>query len=72
VKFGKSEGNAIWLSSDMTSPYAFYQYFLNIEDASVIRLLKVFTDRTAAEIAGPRAAGSRGALPARRPARPSG
>jgi tyrosyl-tRNA synthetase len=51
VKFGKSEGNAIWLSSDMTSPYAFYQYFLNIEDASVIRLLKVFTDRTAAEIA---------------------
>jgi tyrosyl-tRNA synthetase len=51
VKFGKSEGNAIWLSSDMTSPYAFYQYFLNIEDASVITLLKVFTDRTAAEIA---------------------
>ncbi|MCA0323327.1 MAG: tyrosine--tRNA ligase, partial [Actinobacteria bacterium] len=33
VKFGKSEGNAIWLSADMTSPYAFYQYFLNIEDA---------------------------------------
>lgn len=51
VKFGKSEGNAIWLSPDMTSPYAFYQYFLNIEDASVITLLKVFTDRTAAEIA---------------------
>lgn len=45
VKFGKSEGNAIWLSSDMTSPYAFYQYFLNIEDASVITLLKVFSDR---------------------------
>jgi len=51
VKFGKSEGNAIWLSADMTSPYAFYQYFLNIEDASVITLLKVFTDRTSAEIA---------------------
>lgn len=43
-KFGKSEGNAIWLSADMTSPYTFYQYFLNVEDASVIALLKVFTD----------------------------
>lgn len=51
VKFGKSEGNAIWLSADMTSPYAFYQYFLNIEDASVITLLKVFSDRDQAEIA---------------------
>ncbi len=50
VKFGKSEGNAVWLSADMTSPYAFYQYFLNVEDASVVGLLKVFTDRTAAEI----------------------
>jgi len=51
VKFGKSEGNAIWLSADMTSPYAFYQYFLNIEDASVVALLKVFTDRSREEIA---------------------
>ncbi len=51
VKFGKSEGNAIWLSADMTSPYAFYQYFLNVEDASVVGLLKVFTDRSAEEIA---------------------
>jgi tyrosyl-tRNA synthetase len=51
VKFGKSEGNAIWLSADMTSPYAFYQYFLNIEDASVITLLKVFSDRGQEEIA---------------------
>mgnify|MGYP001055549264 CR=1 FL=1 len=51
VKFGKSEGNAIWLSAEMTSPYAFYQYWRNIEDASVILLLKVFTDRTHDEIA---------------------
>lgn len=51
VKFGKSEGNAIWLSADMTSPYAFYQYFLNMEDASVVKLLKVFTDRDREEIA---------------------
>jgi tyrosyl-tRNA synthetase len=50
TKFGKSEGNAIWLSADMTSPYAFYQYFLNVEDASVVQLLKVFTDRSRDEI----------------------
>ena len=50
-KFGKSEGNAVWLSAEMTTPYAFYQYWLNIEDASVGHLLRVFTDRTAAEIA---------------------
>jgi tyrosyl-tRNA synthetase len=50
-KFGKSEGNAVWLSADMTSPYAFYQYFLNIEDASVVSLLKVFTDRSPEEVA---------------------
>ncbi|MDV3222316.1 tyrosine--tRNA ligase [Intrasporangium sp.] len=50
-KFGKSEGNAVWLSADMTSPYAFYQYFLNVEDASVVTMLKVFTDRTRDEIA---------------------
>ncbi|MGG5259761.1 tyrosine--tRNA ligase [Phycicoccus avicenniae] len=45
-KFGKSAGNAIWLSADMTSPYAFFQYWLNVEDASVVTLLKVLTDRT--------------------------
>ena len=49
-KFGKSEGNAVWLSPDLTSPYAFYQYWLNVEDASVGALLKVFTDRSADEI----------------------
>ena len=50
TKFGKSEGNAVWLSADMTSPYAFYQYFLNIEDSSVVRLLNVFTDRSRADL----------------------
>ena len=50
-KFGKSEGNAVWLSAEMTSPYTFYQYWLNVEDASVGHLLRVFTDRTADEIA---------------------
>ncbi len=50
VKYGKSEGNAIWLSPELTSPYAFYQYFLNVEDASVLTLLKVFTDLGSDEI----------------------
>ena len=50
-KFGKSEGNAVWLDPSMTSPYAFYQYWLNVEDASVVALLKIFTDRTRDEIA---------------------
>src|SRR6478672_4693350 len=50
-KFGKSEGNAIWLSAEMTSPYAFYQYWFNVEDASVGQLLRVFTDRSPDEIA---------------------
>ncbi|QKE84985.1 tyrosine--tRNA ligase [Arthrobacter sp. NEB 688] len=49
-KFGKSAGNAIWLDPAMTSPYAFYQYWLNVEDASVVTLLKVFTDRGSEEI----------------------
>ena len=50
-KFGKSAGNAIWLDPAMTSPYAFYQYWLNIEDASVVTLLKVFSDRSREELA---------------------
>jgi len=43
TKFGKSEGNAIWLDSTMTSPYAFYQFWLNTDDADVIQRLKIFT-----------------------------
>jgi tyrosyl-tRNA synthetase len=46
TKFGKSEGNAIWLDPQMTSPYAWYQFWINVEDASVISYLKIFTDRT--------------------------
>ncbi|OFE17433.1 tyrosine--tRNA ligase [Humibacillus sp. DSM 29435] len=49
-KFGKSEGNAVWLSPEMTSPYAFFQYWVGVEDASVVTLLKVFTDRSREEI----------------------
>ena len=43
TKFGKSEGNAIWLDADMCSPYTFYQFWLNTADADVIDRLKVFT-----------------------------
>ena len=49
-KFGKSEGNAIWLDEELTSPYAFYQFWLNVEDADVVDRLKVFTFLTRAEI----------------------
>jgi len=49
-KFGKSEGNAVWLDEELTSPYAFYQFWLNVEDADVIDRLKVFTFLTKAEI----------------------
>jgi len=50
TKFGKSEGNAVWLNSSMTSPYAFYQFWLNTDDADVIDRIKVFTFLTRAEI----------------------
>lgn len=43
TKFGKSEGNAVWLDPEMTSPYAFVQFWLNTDDADVIARLKVFT-----------------------------
>lgn len=43
TKFGKSEGGAIWLNPDMLSPYAFYQFWLNVADAEIEKLLKVFT-----------------------------
>ncbi len=43
TKFGKSEGNAIWLDAEMCSAYAFYQFWLNTLDADVIARLKIFT-----------------------------
>ena len=42
-KFGKSAGNAVWLDSSLTSPYQFHQFWLNVQDSEVIKLLKVFT-----------------------------
>lgn len=49
-KFGKSEGNAVWLDPAMTSPYAFYQFWLNTDDADVIERVKIFTFLPRAEI----------------------
>jgi tyrosyl-tRNA synthetase len=43
TKFGKSEGNAIWLDAELTSPYALYQFWLNTDDNDVIARLKIFT-----------------------------
>lgn len=43
AKFGKSAGNAVWLDPELTSPYAYYQYWLNAADADVVRFLKLFT-----------------------------
>ncbi|HEY6879014.1 MAG TPA: tyrosine--tRNA ligase, partial [Polyangiales bacterium] len=50
-KFGKSEKGAVWLSADKTSPYAFYQFWINVDDADVGSYLKLFTFQTQDEIA---------------------
>ncbi|PYY46999.1 tyrosine--tRNA ligase [Curtobacterium sp. MCBD17_023] len=50
TKFGKSEGNAIWLDGTMTSPYAFYQFWLNTADADVVARLREFTFLSRAEV----------------------
>ena len=50
-KFGKSEGNALFMDSSMTSVYDWYQYFLRSADADVIRYLKVFSMKSLDEIA---------------------
>lgn len=50
TKFGKSEGNAIWLDAHMCSPYRMYQFWLNTDDADVISRLKIFTFLTRDQI----------------------
>lgn len=49
-KFGKSEGNAVWLDAEKTSPYQFYQFWLNASDESVVDYLKLFTFLPISEI----------------------
>ncbi|MHC2186616.1 tyrosyl-tRNA synthetase [Rathayibacter agropyri] len=50
TKFGKSEGNAVWLDSELTSPYAFYQFWVNTDDRDAVDRLKTFTFLPRAEI----------------------
>jgi len=49
-KFGKTAGGAVWIDPEMTSPYAFFQYWLNSDDKDVIKFLKVFSFKSRAEI----------------------
>ena len=50
TKFGKTESGTVWLDPELTSPYAFYQFWLNTNDSDVAGYLKVFTFRSRAEI----------------------
>jgi len=50
-KFGKTASGSIWLDPSMTSPYAFFQYWLNTDDKDVIKFLKVFSFKSHEEIA---------------------
>jgi tyrosyl-tRNA synthetase len=50
TKYGKSEGGAIWISPDLMPPYAFYQFWLNVGDAEVPNLLRVFSFKSREEI----------------------
>ena len=49
-KFGKSEGNALWLNKEKTAPYAIYQYLINSDDSKVLEYLKVLTFLSKEEI----------------------
>ncbi|MBL4249403.1 tyrosine--tRNA ligase [Vibrio fluvialis] len=51
TKFGKTEGGAVWLDASKTSPYAFYQFWLNTDDADVYRFLRYYTFLSVDEIA---------------------
>lgn len=50
TKFGKTEGGAVWLDPELTTPYAFYQFWLNSDDRDVSRYLRLFSFRSHAEI----------------------
>jgi tyrosyl-tRNA synthetase len=50
TKYGKTEGGALWLDPEMLSPYAFHQFWLNVEDDKVGELLRIFTFLTREEI----------------------
>jgi tyrosyl-tRNA synthetase len=51
AKMGKTAAGAVWLDAERTSPYDFYQYFVNVDDRDVVRFLRLFTVQPLAEIA---------------------
>ena len=51
TKFGKTEGGNVWLDPNRTSPYKFYQFWLNVSDEDAAKYIKIFTDLTQEEIA---------------------
>ena len=67
TKFGKTEAGTIWLDPSLTSPFRFYQFWLNTDDRDVVKYLKFFTWLDQAMIDGARTAGGHGAREARRP-----
>jgi tyrosyl-tRNA synthetase len=50
MKFGKTAGGSVWLDPEMTSPYAFFQYWLNSDDADVVKFIKTFSFKSREEI----------------------
>lgn len=50
TKYGKTEGGALWLDPEMMSPYAFHQFWLNVEDEKVVEMLRIFTFLSREEI----------------------
>ena len=68
TKMGKTESGAFWLSHARTSPYAFYQYWINVEDADAGKCLRYFTDLTRDEIEVARPGSRAQSRPPRKPA----
>ncbi|MBR0191386.1 MAG: tyrosine--tRNA ligase [Thermoguttaceae bacterium] len=50
TKMGKTESGALWLDAEKCSPYQFYQYWMNVEDSEVVKLLSLMTDLTREEV----------------------
>ncbi|WP_448334255.1 tyrosine--tRNA ligase, partial [Streptomyces sp. DSM 41534] len=50
TKFGKTEGGAVWLDPEMTTPYAFYQFWLNVDDQDISGYLRILSFRSRAEL----------------------
>ncbi|MGW0709752.1 tyrosine--tRNA ligase [Streptomyces sp. NPDC002643] len=50
TKFGKTEGGAVWLDPEMTTPYAFYQFWLNVDDRDVSRYMRILSFKSPAEL----------------------